>query len=358
MPIHNSLLHLGRIYRRVRSQKAIGVAILCAMLSICILGNALCFYVFESRNNEGLGLDDAIWYSVVSITTIGYGDYYPQSFAGRLGSFVFVIVFGLGTFTVFLGMAIEWISDFSLRERRGMSSIIAKDHILIVNYPSAERVSQLLLELQSDPHHKDREIVVISDEIDELPFRSEQVLFVQGPTLEESTYHRARIMEAKMAIVLATSYADSTSDAVVASIVSIINGFAPEIHIVAECLNDRHRMLFDSVHCDAIVFSMKISGNLLAQEVHDPGVSQLVDTITSNVLGTTLFSTEVSEQPKGLSYNQLAKNLLDENINMIAVSRGGESVTSFASLSPDVGDRVIYAAATRHSWTELLGIGS
>ena len=56
--------------------------------------------------------------------------------------------------------------------------------------------------------------------------------------------------------------------------------------------------------------------------------------------------------------DDVAKNLLDENINLIAISRGGESVTSFASLSPDVGDRVIYAAATRHSWTELLGVGS
>ena len=48
--------------------------------------------------------------------------------------------------------------------------IVAKDHILIVNFPSVSRVSQLVRELQSDPQHSEREIVIVSDQIQELPF--------------------------------------------------------------------------------------------------------------------------------------------------------------------------------------------
>ena len=180
------------------------------------------------------------------------------------------------------------------------------------------------------------------------------MLFVHGPMLEQATYMRAKAEHCRMAIVLATSYADPNSDAVVASIVAVINSVRPDIRIVAECLNERHRLLFDSVHCDAIVFSMTISGNLLVQEAQDPGITQLVETITSNVQGTTLFTTEVSDKNAQSCYNELAKRLLDKDINLICVCRGNESLTSFVSLSPDVGDRAVYAAKQRYSWPELL----
>ncbi len=352
------LLRLIRLFRRVRQRKSIGILIVLCLLAFSILGNAVCFLAFESGPDQQLGFDDAIWFSVVSITTIGYGDYFPRSAGGRLGAFFFVVILGLGTFTTFLGMAIDWSTDYILRERRGMSTIIAKNHILIVNFPSAARVAQLIQELQSDPQHAEREIVVVSDQIQELPFNNHRVLFVHGPMLEQATYLRAKALECKMAIVLATSYADVNSDAVVASIVAVINSVEPDIHIVAECLNERHRLLFDSVHCDSIVFSMTISGNLLVQESQDPGVTQLVETITSNVRGTTLFSTKVSEKNSELSYNELAKKLLDEDINLMCVCRDNESLTSFVSLFPDVGDRAVYAAKQRHSWSELLTVAS
>ncbi len=351
------LLHLMRQFRRVRKRRSIGLLTVLCLLAISILGNALCFIAFESGPDQQVGLGDGLWYSVVSITTIGYGDYYPTTFGGRLCSFVFVVIMGLGTFTVFLGMAIDWITDFSLRERRGMSSIIAKDHILIVNFPSVSRVSQLIEELQSDPQHAEREIVIVTDQIQELPFDNHRVLFINGPMLEQATYLRAKAEHCRMAIVLATSYGDSNSDAVVASIVAVINSIEPDIHIVAECLNERHRLLFSSVNCDAIVFSMTISGNLLVQEAQDPGVTQLVDTITSNVRGTTLFTTEVDKNDGNMSYNDLAKQLLDRDINLICVCRREESFTSFVALFPDLGDRAIYAANRRYTWPELLANG-
>ena len=47
------------------------------------------------------------------------------------------------------------------------------------------------------------------------------------------------------------------------------------------------------MRCDAIVPGLRIAGNLLVQEIHDPGITQMVDVITSNQKGETLFSTAV-----------------------------------------------------------------
>lgn len=198
--------------------------------------------------------------------------------------------------------------------------------------------------------------MIVADDIDALPFNDDNVLFVKGPILERETYLSARAGHARMAIVLATSYADSNSDAVVASAVSVIEGVNPNIRTVAECLNHRHRALFDSVRCNALVCTLRISANLLVQEAHDPGIAQMVDVITSNVRGTTVFSTAVTAESPSVSSCDLTRSLLNSDINVLCVNRGNESHTLFKTISSQPGDRLVYAGPKHLSWPELLSI--
>lgn len=335
----------------MRRSRAMGFCFVVSLLLISVLGNSICFHLIEG-NRRGLNFGDALWMSVISITTIGYGDISAETVGGRIATFVFVVLLGLGAFSVFIGMGIDWVSEQTTKVARGLANIDASDHILIVNFPSEERVRQILNELNADAQYRGKDVVIVTDKIERLPFSQDNVHFVRGPVLEQETYKRACAAQAKMVIVLATSYSDSGSDAVVASAISVINSFGTHTHIVGECLNPNHRMLFDSVQCDAVVYSMQISGNLLAQEVHDPGMSQLIDTLTSNLKGTTLYSTLVTESGE-LDYQELAKRLLDLDINMVCVNRGDESLTSFRDVKPIKGDRIIYAGTKRLVWPEL-----
>ena len=234
-----------------------------------------------------------------------------------------------------------------------MSKALMSDHILIVNVPSEARLTQVLRELKSDPNYCGRDIVVISDRLEELPVDDSSVLFIRGSVLERGTYERADAMDAAIAIVLATSYDDPSSDAIVASAVAVIDNVRPELHIVAECVNEMHKHLFDSVRCDSVVFSMGITANLLVQEAQDPGIAQLIDVITSNVRGTTLFCTEAPASALGTNYNDFARALLDADVNLMCVNRGEASLTFWSGLDAQLGDRLIYAAASRMTWDEL-----
>ena len=340
---------LFRLYRKIRARKAISLLLVLTLVLISLLGNAICFYVFDDQ-----AFLDALWYSIISITTIGYGDFSATSLGARLGTIFFVVLLGLATFTTFLSMIIDWGTDLVLKGRFGMGKIVASNHALIVNFPTAARVRHVIEELQSDPSHIDREIVVISDQIEKLPFSMDNVLFIHGSILEKETYERAKADQAAMAIVLATSYEDTNSDAIVASAVSVIKSLNTEIQVVAECVSEKHRMLFDAVHCNAIVPGRKISDNLLVQEVHDPGIAQLIDVITSNSKGSTLFSSVVTESLSSVSYNDMAKTLLDKDINILCVNRGPQTCTRFSNLSPQADDRVIYVADERLTWSSLL----
>ena len=174
---------------------------------------------------------------------------------------------------------------------------------------------------------------------------------MRGSSHDVETFQRAGVDTCRMAIVLSPNYGDRNSDAIVAAAVSVIDRAHREIYIVAECLHEKHLPLFEACRCDAVVLGMTIAGNLLVQEVHDPGVAQLVEILTSNRRGTTLFTVLVDDP--GVTYSKLAQGLIDHAINVIAVNRGRESLTTLAQLESQPGDRLVYVAERRVDWTNL-----
>ena len=59
---------------------------------------------------EGWSALDALYFSVITLTTIGYGDFYPQTTAGKIFTMVYVLI-GLGLISGFI---------FLLAERSGI----------------------------------------------------------------------------------------------------------------------------------------------------------------------------------------------------------------------------------------------
>ncbi|MEN8150307.1 MAG: ion channel [Planctomycetota bacterium] len=350
------LVQLIRLVRRARAHKAFGVLVVGLLITIAVMGNAICFYVFDGEQDPTITFGDALWYSIVSITTIGYGDLSASTAGARIGMTVFIIIIGLTAFSIFFGLLIDWFTEMAFRGERGMANIHATGHTIIVHFPSEARVEQLITEIQSDRDREgSSEIVIVSDRLDRLPFRRPDVFFVRGSTLSAATYERAKIRDASKVIVLATSYDDASSDAVVASASSVIDAIKPELHIVAECMNVEHRKLFAAANCDAIVTGLHITGNLLVQEAQDPGISQTFDLITSNLGGDTLYSTQLDDVEGLPGYGDLVKRLMDGDLNVLAVARGRETFTRFTDLAPEAGDRLVYLADHRWSPEEIRG---
>lgn len=281
---------LPRIVQRFRRSKKIGVASVLTLVSLSILGNAITFYVFDGPQNPELTFGDALWYSIISMTTIGYGDFSASSFGARVGTIFFIVLMGLSAFSSMLGMLIDAMINLNIRELHGMSNTYCKNHVLIAHFPDEGRVRKIIQELRDDPEYAKVDIVMVNDTIDANPFDLENVFFVKGSPLQIDTLERACLQEARLAIVLCTNQADTRSDGIVASVISLIEHLKPEIKTVAECLDHRHAVLFRSSKCDSVVYTNQLIDNLLVQETQDPGVSSLVTELTDNGQGFTLYS--------------------------------------------------------------------
>ena len=90
---------LTKLLRKVRHRRELGFALLFGVLTLSIAGNTTTFYLFERASDPPPSLGDSFWYSVISITTIGYGDYSAQTAGARLGTALFIVLMGLAAFT-------------------------------------------------------------------------------------------------------------------------------------------------------------------------------------------------------------------------------------------------------------------
>ncbi len=343
------MINLIRVnFRRARRRRKVGVAIVLGALLISIAGNAMTFFLFERGSNPELSVGDSFWYSMISITTIGYGDLSATTLGARLGTIAFITVMGLTAFTAAAGMLINWLIDLQIRERTGIGRLFLKNHILIINYPNEARVRHIIDEFMSDPRHEKDDITLVTDRVESLPFSHPNVYFLRGSPLETETYERAAISEAQKAIVLSTGYDDPNSDSIVASAVSVLHRSNPRITSTVECINPKHAVLFEGMDRVSLVFPLQMANNLLVQESQDPGVSLLAQVITSNKMEGTLLSIRLEDVPdQRVAYPQIAKHMLDRDVNLVGIVRNGSVHLRFVELFPEKDDVLVYIASSR-----------
>lgn len=90
-------------------QRALNAVMAGAFVAIlAIFASSFAILAFE-EGAEGTikTADDAVWWAICTVTTVGYGDYYPVTWEGRIVAF-FLMITGAATFGALAGLLASW----------------------------------------------------------------------------------------------------------------------------------------------------------------------------------------------------------------------------------------------------------
>lgn len=288
------LFTLLQRFGAARRQQLSRVALL-TLLLLCL--SATGFHSFELPNKPELTWGDSFWWALVTMTTVGYGDFFPTTAAGRFLVGFPTMILGISVLSYLLSTVAGFLIETHSKERKGMAQILAKGHILVVHHPSRERVLGLLDELAADESTRSASVVLIDDTLDEIPpeLSERGVQLVAGTPTKEAVLARANAAFAKHAIVLAKDPNDPASDDHTLAVTLTLENLHPHLFTVAECVDPERVGLLRRAGCDSVVCLAELSSSLLVSEVSDPGVQQVLRDLIGNAEGQQLYMVPVEE---------------------------------------------------------------
>jgi voltage-gated potassium channel len=297
--------------------------------------------VFESGTNEGFdSLGKALWWCVVTLTTVGYGDLYPITPGGKMVAAVIMFI-GLSFFAL-LTSSISSILIERARHNQGNEMEIAamEHHVVICGWnESGFRLLQDLIQ-QPDPPH----VVVLTSDNDIPQIKNSHVFYVFKDPTTAAGLATARVKHADVVVILADHHAGSAQDIDARTILTVlaVEQLRPAIHTIAELLLEDNRFHAENACADEVIIAGEFTGAMLSQAVHSPGMTDvfadLFDAGVGSIVQDLLPGDLVGQRFSSASAVLMAE---DEGI-LLGLKRGGA-----AMLSPmddpliEAGDRLI-----------------
>src|SRR5438128_8629536 len=229
-------------------------------LPAVLLAIVIAFGVTGYALIERWSLFDAFFMTIITISTVGYGEVHPQSVAGRAFSSVLIVV-GVGTMLFGFGM---------FRRQRQMERTLQelRDHFIVCGYG---RIGTEVV-VEFDDH---KVPYVIIDRTDEALARlhKEERLYLEGDAASEDILHRAGIDRARGLI----SAVDSDERAVY--VVLAARALNPKLYIIARAGYPESIRRLELAGADRVISPYRMAGHLMAELAVHPAMVDVLDTL-------------------------------------------------------------------------------
>ncbi len=295
-----------RIKERIDELKGEETFSILFLFLIVVVGSSIGIYLLENKINSAFkSIGDALWFTIVTLSTVGYGDKTPVSAQGKLFG-VIMMFFGVAITGTVSGKIASYLVERQLKKGQGLISLKKlTGHFVICGW---KKEMPLIISdiLKLNPELKPEQIVLVCSVSPQLiqdlkaHRRLARINFIYGDYTDEDVLKRANIQKAKVALIVADQSNPNASmheiDSKTVMTAMTIETINKEIYTCAELLDSKFEKYLKLAHCDEIILSREYSRILLANVFSSSGVSHIIYKLISADSPTPLKVVDIPEQ--------------------------------------------------------------
>lgn len=275
------------------------------LVSETLLGGVTVYFVEKAANPAINTPFDGIWWALVTITTVGFGDITPITPLGRIIGGVLMIggMFTLAMFAGFVGSSLVHAIVNIREEQFRMGEYV--NHVVVLGY---DATSEFLLGLVGTEFDTEETRVVVFEDQERPRELPANILWVQGDPTKQSELDKVRLTHARAAVVVGLRHvtpqiADARAILTTFTVRSYMKERESEtrhrrnpLYIVTEILDAENVNHARSAGADEVVETRRVGFSMIAHAVRYKGTADAM----SEVLLAGSYNVYVGKIPGGL----------------------------------------------------------
>jgi len=306
---------LRRLQYRIRHDELIQT--FAAVILLVFIAAVAVSFLERGRNPQFERMASAMWWAIVTMTTVGYGDIVPQSTMGRiLGAFVMLA--GMGVLSLFTAAVSTKVITNRLKEGRGLKKVNMKNHIALLGWNSAGL--EIVQAIREGLIRENRALVLVS-QLD--PDQAEAIItrypdlhikFVSGDCTDEEVLHRADIGMAYAALIIPDESAPHRTKSDEHTILTTLSvkAIEPKVKVIAHIMDPLNEAHMRRASADRVVVSDRYSGFLLGAHITSPGIPEMLDRLFTGSAGVRFARRKIPNALVGRSFAAASAHFLEQ----------------------------------------------
>jgi voltage-gated potassium channel len=276
-----------------------------AILLFVLLLSLIRYVEKDAEGSSIKSLFDAFWYSIVTLTTVGYGDSFPVTVPGKMISLV-LILFSLGVLSYVIGQISSKIQQFMEKKKLGQFGTDFENHVILVGWNDFGKM------IVDEIIHADQQVAIITNQRNDVDIIKElygdHVFAYFG---ELTSMEALEKTSTKNSVSLFINLGDDSK-----ALVYLINlrKHFKAVNVVVYLNNAQLKETFYNAGATYVIPEKDISSKLIASFVFEPDVAKFTEDLIST--SSSKDAADMFEYKIGDANPLLGINCLEAFINL------------------------------------------